>query len=400
MNRSTLLSFFLALGTVSLAVPSCSLLLRDEPVQCSTDDDCTSRGFRGWRCESGGVCVDRGSADAALLGEDGSVEAAAIGDPEASVEVGAQAPDAGEDAISGELDGGGAGGDVSTSSRRDADAAPGPESGARDASVSDGSFDAQRLYCNLTALRGIALFNGKICWVGDVSPRRLFCAPASGGPSANIVHIDQVADMPFLSGAFDLLVNDTFVFWSNGPGNQVIRRPLAGGQPQQYFTGGGRVSFLAFGTGATIWATDFAEPPASAAGEVIVGPTGTGTSSNAIYNAEIGASGVAVNGGYVYWGSSDLRSAASLNFGPLTGGATINRILSPEQPVGGVAVDAQGTAYFLAGNGSLYRYATGAAAPQLMYKGTSAFGMGDVAVDDQSVYFSEPGLGCIMIVQK
>jgi hypothetical protein len=257
--------------------------------------------------------------------------------------------------------------------------------------------------------RGITLYKGTICWVGNVNPRGLFCAPASGGPSANIVPIDRGADRTLLLGAFDLLLDDLFVYWSNGPGNQVLRMPRAGGQPQQYFTGGGRVSFLAFGTGldagsraATIWATDFAEPPASAAGEVIVGPTGAGTSSNAIYNAEIGASGVAANGGYVYWGSSDPRSAASLNFGPLTGGATINRIASPERPVGGVAVDAQGTAYFLAGNGSLYRYSTGAGAvaPQVMYRGTSAFGMGDVAVDDQSVYFSEPGLGCIMIVQK
>ena len=51
--------------------------------------------------------------------------------------------------------------------------------------------------------------------------------------------------------------------------------------------------------------------------------------------------------------------------------------------------------YFLAGS-SLYRYEIGAAAATPVYQETQAPGAGDVAVDAQYVYFSEPALGCII----
>jgi hypothetical protein len=380
--------WLLPLAASCVAVPSCSLLLKDVPVQCSKDSDCEGLGFHGWRCDTGGVCIEGGQADGAVPArEGGEFEASSSSGSDADAVSGVEsgAPDADADAVSG-LESG--------APDADADAGSGLESGARDAKASDGAVTAQVLYCGLTAPRGITLFNGQICWVGDLKPQGLFCAPASGGTSANIVRIDdRVIDAPFLLDVFDLLLDANYVYWSNGQNNQAIRMQR-GGQPEQYFTGGGRVSFLAFGNAATIWATDFADPPSIGAGEIIVGPSG-GTSSNAIYTAEVGASGVAVYGGNVYWGNS-----VGLNFGPLAGNARINRIMSPERPVGGVAVDAQGTAYFLAGNRSLYRYATGAAVPTFMYGETSAFGTGDVAVDDQSVYFSEPDRGCIMIIPK
>jgi len=359
------------------------------PAQCSKDSDCEGLGFHGWRCDTGAVCIEAGQADAAVSVREG-------GEFEASSSSGSDADAvSGLESGAGDADAGAVSGLESGARDADADAVSGLESGVRDANTLDGPVTAQGLYCGLTAPRGITLFNGQICWVGDLKPQGLFCAPVSGGTPASIVRIDdRVIDAPFLLDAFDLLLDATYVYWSNGQNNQAIRMQR-GGRPQQYFTGGGRVSFLAFGNAATVWATDFADPPSSGAGEIIVGPSGAGTASNAIYTAEVGASGVAVYRGNVYWGNS-----SGLNFGPLAGNARINRIMSPERPVGGVAVDAQGTAYFLAGNRSLYRYATGAAAPTFMYAETSAFGTGDVAVDDQSVYFSEPDRGCIMIIQK
>jgi hypothetical protein len=384
----------LLLGAFGSAVLSCSLLLKDQAIQCSSDSDCGGLGFQGWRCDTDGVCIAPGAADAALALDGGALDVTTSDGPEISADMDSGA-DASEGGNSGTLEASDADEAPSSSSLPDADAGPGLESGARDANASDGPVAAQALYCGLTVPRGITLFNGEICWVGDVKPRGLFCAPASGGTLANIHHIDRgAADAAFRLDAFDLLRDANNIYWSNGQNNQVVRMPL-GGQPQQYFTGGDRVSFLAFGAGAAIWATDFADPPASGFGEVVVGPTGGGTSSNAIYTGETGASGVAVNGGNVYWGTSD-----SLNFGPLTGNAPINRIKSPERPVGGVAVDATGTAYFLAGNRSLYRYVTGAADAKFMYAETNAFGTGDVALDDQNVYFSEPDRGCIMVIAK
>lgn len=265
------------------------------------------------------------------------------------------------------------------------------ESGGADSNTADGPPAVQKLYCGLTDPRGIALANGNVCWVGDLNPRGLFCAAADG--SGTPAHIDTQSDASFLLDAFDLLFDATSVYWSNGGNNQVVVRSQSGGQAQEYFSGGGRVSFLAPGDSATIWATDFPDPsdtnPASS-GEVIVGPSGGGTSSNAIYTGEPMAAGVAMYNGNVYWGTP-----SGIAFGSVAGNATIYRISSPA--VAGLAVDSAGVVYFLAGGQSLYRYVTGATTPAVVYtEPQGTFGAGDVALDDSYVYFSEPELGCIV----
>jgi hypothetical protein len=292
-------------------------------------------------------------------------------------------------------------GDASTSP--DGDAGPGLEAGARDSStdalpaLDSGAPDAaQVLYDGLAEPRGITLFGGDVCWVGgSQNPRGLFCAPKSGGTATDIVEIDEPNDGPLLGDAFDLVRDATYVYWSNGGNNQVVRKQLPSGQSQPYFSGGGRISFLTAGSAATLWATDFADPPTVSFGEVIVGPAPNSSSSNAIYTSESGASGVAIFGGTVFWGTSD-----ALKSGPLTGSVTPNITMSPEMPVGGVAVDTQGTAYFLAGNQKVYRLTKGTAVPQSIYEENTAFGTGDVAVDDQRVYLSEPDVGVIMSIPK
>jgi hypothetical protein len=269
------------------------------------------------------------------------------------------------------------------------------ESGAPESSVPDGPAVAQKLYCNLTRPRGIALANNDVCWVGDETPRAMYCAPADG--SGRPAHFDVQSDATLLQDAFDLLFDATNVYWSNGANNQVVTRPQSGGQPQQYFTGGGRISFLAAGVAGTIWASDFPDPfdaNSSSSGEVIVGPSGGGTSSNAIYTGQTEAAGVAMFNGNVYWGMPN-----GLAFGPVTGNATITTITPPEMPVAGVAVDSAGVVYFVAGQ-SLYSYVTGATTVTFVYGETQPFGAGDVAVDDQHVYFSEPEAGCIMRIAK
>jgi hypothetical protein len=270
------------------------------------------------------------------------------------------------------------------------------ESGGPDSNT-DGPAAVEKLYCGLTDPRGITLANGNVCWVGDLNPRGLFCAPAAGGGTPG--HIDVQSDASLLLDAFDLLFDATNVYWSNGGHNQVVVRPQSGGQPQEYFSGGGRVSFLAPGDSATLWATDFPDPSDSnpmSSGEVIVGPSGGGTSSNAIYTGEAGAAGVAMYNGNVYWGTP-----SGIAFGPLAGNAMIYRISSPETPVAGLAVDSMGVVYFLAGGQSLYRYNTGDVTPRRVYQETQGtFGAGDVAVDDSHVYFSEPDLGCIVRVAR
>jgi hypothetical protein len=294
--------------------------------------------------------------------------------------------------------------DAASSGAPDADAGPSLESGASDSGAdATPAFDsgppdaAQVLYSNLASPRGVTLSpEGNICWVGEgkLASWGLFCAPVSGGTPQDITEIDQPGDAVLLQDAFDLLLDTNYVYWSNGSGNEVVRRPRAGGPAKQYFSGGDGVSFLAFGVGATIWATDFVDPPATSSGELVVGPMANSSSSNAIYTGQLGAAGVAfLAPATILWGTSD-----ALNSGPLTGNVTPRNIVSPQTPVGGVAVDSQGTAYFLAGNRAVYRVDTGA--PKLIFQENSAFGTGDVAVDSQRVYFSEPDNGLIMSIPK
>ena len=284
-------------------------------------------------------------------------------------------------------------GDASSSG---GDAAGSSESGVPDSSVLDGSI-AVPLYCNLTLPLGITLSGTNVCWVGNMKPRGLFCAPAAGGETP--MQIDLPGDETLLENAFDLLFDATNVYWSNGENNQVVVRSQMGGLPREYFSGGGRVSFLSFaspGDGSSIWATDFVDPydpSGGSSGEVIVGPSPGGTSSNAIYTGQPGAAGVAVYNENVYWGTP-----SGIAFGPVTGGANISTIASP-QPVVGVAVDVEGIVYFLAGS-SLYRYEPGVASATFVYQETQDAGVGDVAVDDQYVYFSEPALGCIIRITR
>jgi hypothetical protein len=271
-----------------------------------------------------------------------------------------------------------------------------PEAGGEDSNAPDGSATVQKLYCGLTDPRGIALdAKGNVCWVGGLSPRGLLCAAADG--SGTPTHIDTQSDASLLLDAFDLLFDATNVYWSNGGNNQVVVRPQTGGQPQEYFSGGGRVSFLAPGANATIWATDFPDPadsnPASS-GEVIVGPSPGGTSSNAIYTGEPMAAGVGMYNGNVYWGTPN-----GLAFGSVVGNGMIYRIPSPA--VAGLAVDSTGKVYFLAGGQSLYRFATGDTTATLVYtEPQGTFGAGDVALDATHVYFSEPDLGCIVRIAR
>jgi hypothetical protein len=322
---------------------------------------------------------DAANAPDAAAGRDGGANG---GDASVEDAPAADAPSSGDDA-------------AAEGSPPGPDGGPGPESGPPDSTAPDGPAAVQMIYCGLTTPRGIALSNPNVCWVGDVNPRGLYCAPAAGGGTP--AHIDVPGDAPFLMDAYDVLFDTTNVYWSNGGNNQVVTRPQSGGPPQQYFTGGGRVSFLAAGDGTSLWATDFPDPSdsTSSSGEVIVGPSPGGTSSNAIYTGESGAAGVGMYSGNVYWGTPD-----GIAFGSVAGNTTIYRIASPETPVAGLAVDSTGVVYFL-GTQSLYRYVTGAQSPTLVYTETQPIGAGgDVAVDDQSVYFSEPDLGCIVRIAR
>lgn len=252
------------------------------------------------------------------------------------------------------------------------------------------------LYSDVVAPRGIALYATEVCWVGGQAPRGLFCAPKTGG-DAGASRIDTPADGVFLTDAYDLALDDSYVYWSDGSGNRVIRKPRQDGGPAaEYFSGDIRVSFLAL-DGEQVWATDFLDSPEAGAGNVVVGPTDGGTTSTEVYPNPDGPTGVAVAAGIVYWGRA---RRSTLAFGPVAGNVIPTEVTSPGGMVAGVAVDAAQTVYFLAGGQQVFRLPSTSNTAQSMYVESTVFGVGDVAVDDSFVYWTEPDLGKIMRMPK
>ncbi len=240
---------------------------------------------------------------------------------------------------------------------------------------------------------GIAVTQQSVCWVASIQPAQLFCGPKQGANAGAPQRLDTQADQSFLSGAFDLALDGTYVYWSNGPNNQVVWKPLAGGAASQYFTGDQRVSFIALSASGVL-ASDFVSSTDSAPGNIVIGPAADGVTSTLIYPLVPTAAGVAAFGDVVYWGE-----ATALAFGPIAGNVTPTRIASPGG-VGGVAVDAQGNAYFQVGNQTIYELAFGSTTPTLLYDAGAAFGDSDIAVDDVSVYWSEHDRGLILSMPK
>jgi hypothetical protein len=319
--------------------------------------------------------------------------------------VGSLAEDAGPDSTTGPtpseagaptgggtLDGGVDGAQAPLDGAPTPDGSPPPPTDGGPMESTDAAAGPVALYTSLTSPLGIALNGTDVCWVGGDTPRGLYCAPkAGGGPIQNL---DQPADQSLLDGAFDLVVDATDVYWSNGPANQVVHKPLPGGTSVEFFTGDGRLAYLAM-EGTQIYASDFSGAPDAGAGNIVVGPT-TGVMSTVVYPLVPGASGVAVLNGTVYWGRS---SPNALSFGPEAGNATTTNV-DVGGAVTGIAVDSQQVAYLLVDNQKIMKVPYGTNQADLVYDVGTAFGVSDIAVDDTSIYWSEHDLGQIEQLAK
>jgi hypothetical protein len=247
------------------------------------------------------------------------------------------------------------------------------------------------IYSGLVAPLGIAVHAGTICWVQGQALRSIACGPATGGSASQVATVASQSSDPLVDQAFDVALDDAYVYWSNGPKNQVVRQPLDGGASAQYFSGDQQTSYIVL-EGATVWLTDYVAGATS--GNVSYGPF-AGTQSQLVYPSEKQAAGVASYGGSVYWGTP-----TTVSIGPEPGNATIVRVPSPAQ-VTGLAVDGAGATYFLSGNHDVYRLPLGASTPLLVYSPPgAAFGDSDLAVDAAAIYWSEHDNGRIMRLVK
>ena len=272
------------------------------------------------------------------------------------------------------------------------DAAPsfdGPPSAA-DAGAADGGPTA--IYSQLLSPLGITVHAGTLCWVQGDSLREVVCAPATAGTASQIAIVASQTNDALVQGAFDVARDDAYVYWSNGPKNQVVRKPIAGGVSAPYFTGDQQVSYIVL-DGTNLWATDYVAGATS--GNIVIGPSAT-SSSMLIYPGETQAAGLGVFSGSVYWGRA---SPGSVSGGPVGGNATITRVMTAGR-VTGLAIDSAGTTYFLSDNQQMYRLVQAGSTPELLYDAGAPFGDSDLAADDTAIYWSEHDRGRIMRMAK
>ncbi len=264
-----------------------------------------------------------------------------------------------------------------------------PVTGGDAASAGDGGPTV--IYSQLLSPLGIAVHNGQICWVAGQSLRMIQCGPTSGEAASLVTTAASQTNDAFVADAFDVAFDDTYLYWSNGPKNQIVRRTLAGGASAQYFTGDQQLSYIVL-DGTNLWASDYVAGATS--GNLVVGPNGS--SSLLVYPGETEAAGVGLYSGSVYWGRA---SPGSVSFAPTAGNVAVTRVPT-SAAVTGLALDSIGTAFFIVGDQQIFRLLQGGNTPQLLYDASTPFGDSDLALDDGAVYWSEHDLGVIMQMPK
>jgi hypothetical protein len=239
---------------------------------------------------------------------------------------------------------------------------------------------------------GIALHGDELCFVGGVEPRGLYCGPRDGGSTHRI---SNDSDLPWLDDAFDLGFDDGHVYWSNGKNNQVVWRSLSGGEPSEYFDGGGHIAYISLRDGR-VFASNYGQA-GGVEGHVIYGPRGTiGSDSQLIYPGEPHAAGVAIVNATVFWGTSDPDQLA---FASDQGNDHVTRV-NADGPVTGVAVDSEKNAYFITGNQRIYHLRPGSDRPDLLHEADEPFGTSDITLDESWLYWSERDHGRVMRMRR
>jgi hypothetical protein len=226
-----------------------------------------------------------------------------------------------------------------------------------------------------------------VYWV-EHAPDGIFRATLERSPATE--RIDTVSDA--LADPFDVAVEGSTLYVTNGPGNEVRSRPLGGGTSTTLFPGAGRSAYLAASSGR-VYVTAF-DPEAVGSGSVVRGPEPE-IGSLLLYPDQPGSAGIAVATDGLYWGVGTRGdSPGAIVAAPLSGSGEPNERVTAEGPVFGVAVDE--TAVFWTTEDAVWRAARGDLKPALVYRHDSELGAGDVAITPSHVYVSAPRLRALL----
>jgi len=247
---------------------------------------------------------------------------------------------------------------------------------------------------------GIALADADVYWV-ERMPVGILRAPKNG--SAAPVHVDTLTDsLPM--GLFDVAVDSTSIYWSTS--SYIVRyKPRDSGSEataNDYFSAGVPTAYLALGEPGNLYATDYT--PGGGGGNVIWGTLNT---AQRAWMATTGpVTGIAWCANRLYWGLKQSNIAGAQvdgsNISPPNEGVVIDQI-----SVSGVACDSE-YIYWIDDNRvvrsknissgvlkDLYVYS-----PQPEDGIPTDSGVGDIAVDIDWIYFTQPATKRIYKLSK
>lgn len=190
---------------------------------------------------------------------------------------------------------------------------------------------------------------------------------------------------------FDVAVTATHVYYSDDTANTVYRYRIGTTVSELAFYGGGVTSYLAI-EADRVWTTDW-----RANGNVTFWTIdGTPGSSIAQYLGVDTPFGIDALGARIYWIAKNtplIRSGDAQNTTP-----TVEDTATAEPS--GFALDA-GHFYWVGTSNTIWRKARGGGADAVLWRSTTSFGPNpDIAVDDTTIYWTEPANGRVMSLAK
>jgi hypothetical protein len=242
--------------------------------------------------------------------------------------------------------------------------------------------------------KGITLTANDVYWVeGQPGPIAILHAPKDG--SLSPARADLLSDG--LKDPFDVGLDDVFLYWSDFTGNVVRRRPLDGvNLASDYFAGARSAAYLAVGPNGTIYVTDY-HP---AFGTVVLGPGNPTSLAVSVDTAPVAGIALCMNTIYWSWGQPSYIAAKS---------PPDNTTVEPQRMF--VRASSSGAITGLACSGSdLYWIEDSLSihwintqtrtANDPLYTSDTDMGVGDIAVDDAFIYFTQPSLHMISKLAK
>jgi hypothetical protein len=282
--------------------------------------------------------------------------------------------------------------------------APSDGPGAGDADA-EGSFDAHDagdaapygliLFQKTSGVPlGIAVGPTDVYWT-ETNQHGLLRAPKTATSPTSGVHVEKLADE--LGDPFDVAVDDAYIYWTEQgvTANTVWRRFLVpapdAGAKESYFPGPGATEYLAVGPG-------HGYVTARSLHQIVGGPRGCCTSDQ-LYPLEYGVSGIALVGDVLYW-SVPASAGSNLMAGAAAGGTSPSPVAMVEGAVTGVAADRKGI-YWISDRRRVMGMNIVARQPQvLLYESAVDLGAGDIAIDDDRIYFTAPLLKAVFALPR